>query len=127
MRATEGYRDFVLDQLSELGPVTSRSMFGGFGLYHEDLFFALIVDDVLYFKVSDATRPRYAERGMPAFQPFEDKPPMGGYHEVPGDVLDDPEELAAWAREAVRVAATNPAKKRRRARTPRRARGGSGA
>ena len=104
MKTNDGFADFVVGQLAELGPVVARRMFGGVGLYHDGLFFAVLDDDVLYLKVSDETRPRYVARGMSPFTPFEDKPAMGGYYEVPEDVLEDPEELAEWAREAHAVA-----------------------
>ena len=104
MKNNDGFTDFVLGQLEEFGAVVPRRMFGGVGLYHDGLFFGLLDDDVLYFKVSDATRPRYVARGMSPFKPFEGKPPMGGYYEVPESVLEDPEELAEWAREAHAVA-----------------------
>jgi DNA transformation protein len=39
-------------------------MFGGVGIYAAELFFALLDDDTLYFKVDDATRPQFESRGM---------------------------------------------------------------
>ena len=79
-------------------------MFGGVGLYHADLFFALIMADVLYFKVDAATRPDYEARGMRPFKPYPGRPTTMGYFEVPAEILDDREALADWARKAVSVA-----------------------
>lgn len=106
MAVSGDFRRYVLDQLHGLGRVTARPMFGGVGLYNGDLFFALIDDDTLYFKVNDATRPRYVATGMKPFCPFPDEPAreMGGYFEVPAEVLEDPEELVSWARQASDVA-----------------------
>jgi DNA transformation protein len=103
------YRAFVEDQLGRVMAVRSRRMFGGLGIYSGDRFFAIADDDVLYFKVDDETRPRYEKRRMRPFNPMGT--PMNGYWQVPAGVLEDPEELAEWAREAVGVAARASAKR----------------
>jgi TfoX-like protein len=36
--------------------------------YARDVFFALIFDDTLYFKVDDSTRPEFEARGMAPFR-----------------------------------------------------------
>ncbi|HJR50079.1 MAG TPA: TfoX/Sxy family protein [Gemmatimonadales bacterium] len=64
MSVTEGFRSFVLEQLARTtAAVRARRMFGGVGVYSGDLFFALLDDDVLYFKVDDTTPARFEERG----------------------------------------------------------------
>jgi len=102
---SKGYRSWIQEQLGQVRPVEGRSMFGGLGLYSGGLFFALADDDRLYFKVDDATRPRYQEAGMGAFDPFKDGRTMEGYYEVPGEVLEDPEQLTPWMEAALGVAA----------------------
>jgi len=102
---TDAFRDYVVEQLSGLGTVTVRRMFGGAGLYHDGLFFGVLDNDELYFKVDDVTRPRYQAAGSGPFAPMPDREaPMRGYYEVPAGVLDDRDTMAAWAREAVAVA-----------------------
>lgn len=114
MAVSPSYKTFVLEQLSAVAPVTSRAMFGGVGIYAGGLFFALLDDDRLYFKVDDATRPRYAAAGMGPFDPFKDGTTLlKGYHEVPGEVLEDEERLPEWMGEALAVAARAPRKKSR--------------
>jgi DNA transformation protein len=88
-------------------------MFGGVGIYAGDLFFALIADDTLYFKVDDSNRPDFEARGMGPFRPYGDERDKMQYYEVPAELLDDPEVLGPWAERAIAVAAT---KKSRRAR-----------
>jgi len=39
-----------------------------------------------------------------AFQPFPDKAAVMSYYEVPADVLEDREALAAWAQKALQAA-----------------------
>jgi DNA transformation protein len=121
MAVTTDFCAFVIGQLAMAGQVTSRRMFGGLGLYLDGLFFALIDDDVLYFKADDSTRQRYERAGMQPFCPYPDRPDKSmGYWEVPAEVLEDAEQLAVWAREAMQVAlaakAREPARKRIRVR-----------
>ena len=119
MPVSDDFREFVLEQLAASGSVTSRSMFGGVGLYLDGLFFALIDDDTLYFKVDDSSRARYEQAGSKPFCPFPDRPdqPMG-YWQVPAEVLEDSEELARWAREAMGVALAKRRKHPSRRRAP---------
>jgi len=109
---TPSYRTFVLEQLGRVIPgIRSRSMFGGVGIYADDVFFALIASDMLYFKVSDRNRADYEARGMNPFRPFGEHGEVMSYFQVPEDVLEDLEELRAWADKAIAVAG---AKRRKR-------------
>lgn len=91
-----------MEQLASAGPVSGRSMFGGFGLYLDGTFFALIDDDVLYFKADDENRPDFEAAGMGPFRPYGDERTMQ-YYAVPADVLEDRDALARWAAGAVRA------------------------
>ena len=105
MSVSADYRDFVLEQLAGAGRVTPRAMFGGVGLYLDGLFFALIDDDTLYFKTADSNRSRYEKAESRPFCPDPREPGKTmAYWQVPVEVLEDPDELAVWAREAMDVA-----------------------
>src|SRR5512138_2323581 len=112
MAVSQSYREFVLEQLSRVTPVTDKSMFGGIGIYAQGLFFALIADDRLYFKVDDVTRPDFERTGMEPFRPFGEDSAMG-YYEVPVDVVEDSIQLAAWVKQAIDVAANSKRRKRK--------------
>jgi DNA transformation protein len=88
-------------------------MFGGVGLYSGELFFALIDDDVLFFKVDDVNREDYVSRGMKAFMPIPDKASMG-YFQVPEDVIEEADDLVRWARRSVEVAQRAGARKQKK-------------
>lgn len=103
MAASQSYREFVLEQLGRVTPVTGKSMFGGVGIYAQELFFALIAEDRLYFKVDDATRPDFERRGMEPFRPFGEDSAMG-YYEVPANVVEDVNQLEIWMKKAIDVA-----------------------
>ncbi len=112
MAVSESYHEFVLEQLGRVMPVTGRSMFGGVGIYAQGLFFALIAEDRLYFKVDDTTRPDFERLGMEQFRPYGEDSAMG-YYEVPADVVEDSLQLAAWMRKAIDVAANAEGKKKK--------------
>ena len=123
MPVSDSYREFVLDQLGRvLTAVRARRMFGGVGLYAGDRFFALIDDDVLYFKVDDGNRAAFEARSMGPFMSFGPGGEVMQYYEVPADVLEDSDLLREWADGAVAVAER--ARKGKRARTPRKRRPG---
>jgi len=104
MPVSDEYLTYVIDQLECVGPVQARRMFGGAGLYCDGLFFALVADDVLYFKVDDSNCPDYESAGMGPFRPFPDKPNVMQYYEVPIDALENKDTLYDWARKALDVA-----------------------
>ncbi len=122
MSVSESYVAYVTEQLTGVGRLRSKRMFGGVGFYSGDLFFGLLAGDALYFKVDDTTRGDFTARGMGPFIPFPDKPDHAmGYYEVPADVIEDAEALVAWARKSLRVAAASPRKpKSRKTGPPRR-------
>lgn len=106
MAVTDGYKEFVRDLLSGFGPVTIRNMFGGAGISADGVMFAILVDDTLYLKADQASSSAFAAEGKGQFTyaPAGKAPVAMSYWEVPERLLDEPEELAAWAREALKVA-----------------------
>ncbi|NOT30271.1 MAG: TfoX/Sxy family DNA transformation protein [Planctomycetes bacterium] len=110
----EGFVDDLLVRLAPLGELRARRMFGGIGLYCDEVFFALIDAGVLFFKVGPRTVEDYRAAGSAPFRPFPDKPPMPGYYEVPLGVLERDEELRAWAARALQVARERGAEKKAR-------------
>src|SRR5512134_3894014 len=95
----DSFRDFVLDQLRSLEGLRCRPMFGGYGLYLGADFFGILHEGRLYFKTDESTRATYRKRGMNPFAPNR-KQVLTSYYEVPEEIVEDQEELAAWAREA---------------------------
>jgi len=95
----DGFKDFVLDQLSGLRGLTSRAMFGGYGLYYGKVFFGIVHKGRLYFKTNALTAPQYRERKMKPFSPNAEQT-LTSYYEVPVDILEDSGELTRWAQQA---------------------------
>jgi DNA transformation protein and related proteins len=119
MAVTDSFRAFVLEQLEQTTrDIHARAMFGGVGLYAGDRFFALIANDVLYFKVDDQTRPAFEAAGMEPFRPYGPDGETMGYYEVPVTVLEDVDALRRWVADATAVA-ERATPRRRRARSRR--------
>ena len=79
-------------------------MFGGVGIYSGEYFFALIDDDILYFKVDDSNRPDFVARGMEPFRPNGHDGETMQYYTVPEELLEDADALRPWVEGAVAVA-----------------------
>lgn len=106
--ASHTFRDYVLDQLEDLGGLSHRAMFGGVGLYQDGRFFAIIWRDVLYLKADNTTRADFEAEGMSAFQPYPGRSGTMQYYQVPLAVLESAHDLVAWARKSVAIAARAP-------------------
>lgn len=103
MAVSDDYLEYILDQFSAWGDVTSRKMFGGAGLYREGKMFGLVADNVLYLKVDDTNRDRFVAAGSAPFKPYPDKPAMKSYYEIPPEILEDSDKLIEWARVSLAI------------------------
>jgi DNA transformation protein len=98
--------DFIRDLFSEFGSVDIRRMFSGAGVFADGLMVALVVRDVLYLKSDETGAARFAAEGCEQFGYTRAgrRRTALPYWRVPDRLLDDPAELAKWAREALAVA-----------------------
>jgi len=108
------FLDEVLELLAPAGAVRARAMFGGAGLYLDDVFFGLVAEGELYFRVDESSRREYESAGSHAFQPFPDGLTMGNYWRVPDRVQTDARLLRAWTQRAVEAARAKADSKRPR-------------
>ncbi len=101
MATTDEYRRFIAEQLEGLGAVRIEPMFGGAGVFLDDLMFAILVDDGLYFKVDDGNRGDFEARGMTPFvYQAKGKEVAMSYWRAPDFLYDDGEAMTQWARNA---------------------------
>lgn len=106
MKKRSEFIDFIAEQLSALGPIEAKAMFGGWGLYLDQLIFAIVADDELYVKSDAGTRDFFMGAGSTPFQYARGDggvSTMNFYH-VPVDVLEDPDSLVVWTRQALEAA-----------------------
>jgi DNA transformation protein len=112
------YTVFLSDLFAGLGPVDLRRMFGGQGLYHQNIIIGLIVGEALFLKTDEETRPRFqAGGGAPFVFTGKGRPVTTSYWSPPAEAFESAEGMLPWARlaqaAAVRAAARKPAKRKR--------------
>ena len=105
MASDPGFVEFVLEQFEPDLGVTAKKMFGEYGLFSGGKMFALICDDRLFIKPTDAGMAFMGE--MPRAAPYP------GAKEIP--VVEDRLEDGAWLSEVARLTVPElPAPKRRK-------------
>ena len=106
--------EHLQDLLRPLGTIRLRRMFGGHGVYADELFFAVVVDEQLYFKVDAVSRPQFEAAGLEEWSYVRHgKPVQMSYFRPPEDIYEDEESLRRWGRLALDAAlrARKPARK----------------
>jgi DNA transformation protein and related proteins len=95
-----------LELFAPLGRSRAKAMFGGVGLYVDDLFIALIADERLYLKVSPQHEPAFVAAGCAPFTfVTQDGRSMSmSYRTAPDEALDSAEAMRPWARRALEAA-----------------------
>jgi DNA transformation protein len=106
------YVAHIVDLLQFIGPVESRSMFGGFGMFLEGLMFGLVAGNELYLKVDTQNLQDYEDLGLQAFS-FEKngRQIKMSYYQAPEEAMEDAELLSDWASNAYGAAMRAAAKK----------------
>jgi DNA transformation protein len=119
-----GLVDHCLELLAPLGATRARRMFGGHGLYIDDMCVAIIAYDTLFLKTQEADRGAFAAAGCRPFT-YETKDgerTATGYWSAPDEAMESPAEMIPWARRALAAAvaarAKAPKKKPRAAAAP---------
>jgi len=103
-----------LDELFEgFGPITTRAMFGGHGVYHAGRILGIVIDDALYVKADAETVPFFEAAGCaPFLYDAGDRQIAMSYWSLPAEAMDSPEAFAPWAQRAWEAVLRKPEKKR---------------
>ncbi|MEB8433824.1 TfoX/Sxy family protein [Cocleimonas sp. KMM 6892] len=120
MSVSAEYLAYIQDLLCDVPDVSVKAFFGGKSLRSryrvspegeyqeqlEEIQFAMIIDDVLYFVVDDQSRPKYETLGM---TPFEYEKKTGAvkvrkYYTAPESCFEDQDVMHEWAKEALQAA-----------------------
>lgn len=98
----DSFNEYVLDLFDGFPNIVHKRMFGSWGLYAGGVFFALISDSELYFKVGDANKDLYQKFGSRPFTYIrKGKEVSLSYWLVPEEILEDREQLYEWADRAI--------------------------
>ncbi|MHA1540355.1 MAG: TfoX/Sxy family protein [Alphaproteobacteria bacterium] len=102
---TREFLDYILELLEPAGYITSRRMFSGYGIYKNNVVFALIADGVLYFKVDDRNRADYeSHESAPFTYARKDGKVIAlSYWEVPLSILEERASLLEWVEKSYLV------------------------
>ena len=101
----DDFSTHCLELLGTVGSARARRMFGGVGLYVDDLFVALIFAERLYLKADAQTRERFeAAGGQPFVYDAKGKAMSMAYFTAPEDAMESPAQMQPWARLALEAA-----------------------
>ncbi|ADY30693.1 MULTISPECIES: TfoX/Sxy family protein [Cellulophaga] len=102
MAVSDGFLKYVLDQL-KLDNITSKKMFGGVGLYCNELMFCLLYEDVVALKIDDTNIKKYIDAGETPIKVFKNRTPIPSYYTVPTSVLENKNVFTVWAKESYQI------------------------
>ena len=91
MSTDSTFVEYIVELLSPLGYIRPKKMFWEYGLYCDEVFFALICDSVLYFQIDDTLASEYSELEPP----YPGGKPAG---KITPELLENREELLRLAR-----------------------------
>ena len=115
MVASDGFAEFLREQLAPLGPLSMRRMFGKTGVFCDGVMLGMVSDNTLYFRVDDDNKAFFKEAEV--FPPlnYEKKGESIdlAFWRAPERLFDEPDELVAWARQALAAAHRVAAKRER--------------
>ncbi len=89
--------NLLLDHLNTIEGITSKGMFGGYGIFHEGKMFAIVSrHGHFFFKANDDNRPDYEAHNAEQHSRMP-------YFRLPEHLLEDRDELCEWALRAIAV------------------------
>jgi DNA transformation protein and related proteins len=105
MSADADFATYCAELLAPAGEVRWKRMFGGYGLYVDDLFVAIILGDALYLKADEQSRPRFQAAGSRRFEYTRQGKQQGmGFWTVPAEAMDSPALMRPWVQLALDAA-----------------------
>ena len=105
--------EYLRELFADFGAVSTRAMFGGHGLYHDGVMFAVVIEDGLYLKVDSQTQALFEAEGCaPFIYRHTEKPLAMSYWSVPEAALDSSQAMLPWARLAFEAALRKPTGRR---------------
>ena len=105
MASGNEFANYCAELFAALGPVRVRRMFGGHGIYVDDLFVAIVSAESLYLKADLQCASAFEKAGGTRFT-YEGKGRSVSlqYWTPPAPALDSPALMEPWARLALAAA-----------------------
>ena len=107
--------EWLEDLFEPFGKVRLKRMFSGYGVYYGDFCVALAINPGLCFRVDDANRAEFEAAGAEPFTYGKQgrTVTVNAWWKVPEAFLDEPDDIARFARLSLDVARRLPPKKPR--------------
>jgi len=112
-QVTKDFHEYVIhDVLGHIEGITSKKMFGGYGLYLDGVIFGIITGgnimggEHLLFKANDTTKEKYEKLGGVQFVYDGHKtkaPTHMPYWTVPEEIMEDREQIEDWVYESTAI------------------------
>jgi DNA transformation protein len=105
MRVESSLANYVTEQLSFLGRISNRSIFGGIGIFIDERLLGIVIDDQLFLHTGKSNLDDYVARGMAQFKPYPNAFDLTtDHHRVPVEIIEDAEQLKQWGQRALQAA-----------------------
>lgn len=115
MKKTSEFVEHLHEVFRLFGPIRARRMFGGYGIYHNEVMMGLVADETLYLKIDALSAAQFSEAGCVPFEYTKNGVNMTmSYASAPVEIFDDPEAARAWAARAYEAALRSKSKATKR-------------
>ena len=105
MRVRSELASYVEEQLAFLGRISTKSIFGGIGIFVDERLLGIVMEDKLYLHTDANNLQVYRQRGMPQFKPYPNAFDLTtDHHQVPAEIVDNPTLLKQWGEQALAAA-----------------------
>jgi len=105
MRVKSELANYVEETLAFLGRISTKSIFGGIGIFVDERLLGIVMDDKVYLHTDASNLRAYQDRGMPQFKPYPNAFDLTtDHHQVPAEIVDDPTLLKQWGEQALAAA-----------------------
>ena len=112
MTSKAEFANHIVDLLEDFGPVETRRMFSGFGIFHQGLMIGLVSDGSLYLKADDQSRADFEAKDATPFTYLKQgKEFKLNFYLAPETFFEESDEAIKWANLAYDAAVRNPNKK----------------
>lgn len=106
MTVKDSFAGYCAELLAPLGTVRVKRMFGGHGIYADDVFVAVVAAETLYLKVDSETEPKFEAAGCRRFSHTtkDQRTLTMAYRAAPPEAMDSPALMRPWAQLAMQAA-----------------------